>query len=154
MLTLLLVSTVVWAESEGFTVSGEISFEKTGNIYVELVTKEAFENDDYDDDHNDREGEEDAPQESPFHLIIEIDQEKQKAKKVSFAFENVPEGTYVIQAFQDVNGNGEFDMGVFGPKEPWGMYYLPKRPRFSHPKFDKTKFEVNKDITDITFEVK
>ena len=66
MLTLLLVSTVVWAESEGFTVSGEISFEKTGNLHVELVTKETFEQDDHDHDHNDREGEEAAPQESPF----------------------------------------------------------------------------------------
>ena len=34
----------------------------------------------------------------------------------------VPAGRYAVQAFQDVNGNGKLDRGLFGvPKEPIGI---------------------------------
>jgi uncharacterized protein (DUF2141 family) len=95
----------------------------------------------------------DEEEETPFALIIKISEEEQQAGKVSFTFENVPEGTYGIQTFQDVNGNGQFDIGKLGPKEPWGTY-RPKRPMFRSPKFQEIAFEVKEDITDMTFEVK
>jgi uncharacterized protein (DUF2141 family) len=133
----MLLPTLVWAEAEEFKVAGEVSFTKTGDIYIELVTKAQFE------------GEE----ASSFGLIIPVGSEGQKAKKVSFEFENVPAGTYAIQCFQDVNGNGELDSGNFGPKEPWGMY-RPKRPKFRGPRFKEIKFDVKADITDVQFEVK
>jgi uncharacterized protein (DUF2141 family) len=132
-----LLSAPVWAETEGFKVAGKVSFTKTGDIYIELVTKAQFE------------GEE----ASSFGLIIPVGPEEQKAKKVSFEFENVPAGTYAIQCFQDINGNGGLDMGNFGPKEPWGMY-RPKRHKFRGPRFNEIKFDVKKDMTDIQFEVK
>lgn len=35
---------------------------------------------------------------------------------------NVPAGRYAVQVFQDVNGNGKLDRGLFGvPKEPIGI---------------------------------
>ena len=140
---LILLSTFVWAEEEGFKVAGEIKFKKTGDLFISLVTKEQFEADENDD----------GVEPTPFAMIIPIGEEELKAKKVSFEFEGVPAGTYGIQCFQDGNGNGELDMGKLGPKEPWGMY-RPKRPTFRGPKFKEIKFEVKTDMTDITFEVK
>src|ERR1700691_1290540 len=37
-----------------------------------------------------------------------------------FRFE-VPAGRWAISAFEDRNGNGVLDMGLFGPKEPSGF---------------------------------
>lgn len=132
-----LLPILVWAEAEGFKVAGEVNFTKTGDIYIELVTKAQFKGEEV----------------SSFGLIILVGPEEQITKKVSFEFENVPAGTYAIQCFQDINGNGELDMGNFGPKEPWGMY-RPKRPKLRSPRFKEIKFDVKKDITDIQFEVK
>ncbi len=140
---IVLFPVLLWAETEKeeFTVSGEISFPKTGDLYVELVTEEQYQHDD-----------EDGP-ETPFALIIAVGEEEEKSKTVSFEFEGVPEGTYGIRVFQDVNGNGELDAGMFGPKEPWGMY-RPKRPKFRGPKFEEIAFEVKEDLTEIQFDIK
>lgn len=148
---IVLLQTHAWAESEGFKVAGEINFKKTGDIYVTLVTKEQFEAD--GDGAKEQEKEKQGVEPSPFALIIPVGKEEQKSQKVSFAFEGVPAGTYGIRCFQDVHGNGELDMGTFGPKEPWGMY-RPKRPTFRGPRFKEIKFEVKEDMTDISFEVK
>ena len=144
VLIILFLPTIVWAQSEGFIVKGEINFVKTGEIYVELVTKEEFEK-------KDDSGE---CQETPTCLIIAIGEKEQKEQKVSFVFKHVPAGTYGIQAFQDVNGNKKFDMRMLGPKEPWGMSRLAKKPMFRGPKFEEIAFEVNKNISDMKIEVK
>jgi len=134
---LLLLPTLGWAQAEGFTVAGEISFTKTGDIYVDLVTKQEFESD----------------RRSPFGLILKVGPEDVEKGKVSFIFKNVPQGTYGIKCFQDVNGNGKLDTGIFGPREPWGNY-RPKRPSFRAPKFEEIAFKLEKDTTDIQIEVK
>lgn len=146
-----LLPTFVLAESEGFKVSGEIQFKKTGDLFVTLVNKEQFEAGNNDGKEKKDEKKDIDP--SPFSMIIPIGEEEQKVKKVPFEFEEVPAGTYGIRCFQDVNGNGKLDIGTFGPKEPWGMY-RPKHPKFRGPKFDEIKFDVKADMTDISFEVK
>ena len=123
---------------DGFTVSGEVKFPKTGKIYVTLISKEIAEKKDA---------------KSPFGAILEVGEKELSAKKVVFSFENVPVGTYAIRAFQDVNGNGELDMGSFGPKEPWGNY-RNARPKFRAPKFEEMAFEVKEALKDIVVEVK
>ena len=40
-----------------------------------------------------------------------------------------------------VNGNGDLDMGSFGPKEPWGTY-RDARPKFRGPKFEEMAFVI------------
>jgi len=126
------------AQDSGVKVSGEVKFPKTGKIYVSLISKEIA----------DKEGEK-----SPFGAIIEVGEKELAAKKVAFMFENVPAGTYAIRAFQDVNGNGDLDMGSFGPKEPWGNY-RDARPKFRGPKFEEMAFEVKEEMKDIVVEVK
>ena len=134
---MLIIPSPEWAQDEGFIVAGELTFSKTGDILMSLVTQSQFEND----------------EDAAFGLLVTVGEEELKAHNVAFKFEDVPVGTYAIQAFQDVNGNGVLDSGNFGPKEPWGMY-RPKRPTFRAPRFDEIKFEVAADMTDIAFEVK
>ena len=120
------------------TVSGEVKFPKTGEIYISLIPKEIAESKDA---------------KSPFGAMIEVGEKELAAKRVSFSFENVPAGMYAIRVFQDVNGNGDLDMGVFGPKEPWGTYH-DARPKFRAPKFEEMAFEVKEEIKGIVVEVK
>lgn len=148
---LVLLLTPPRAEAEGFKVAGEISFRKAGDVYLALVTKEQFDVD--GDGAKAQKGEKQEARPSPFAVVIAAGEEEQKSRKVSFAFLDVPAGTYGIKAFQDANGNGELDMGTFGPKEPWGMY-RPKHPMFRGPTFEEIKFEVKGDMTDISFGLK
>lgn len=143
----------VQTAAEEFTVAGEIVFEKTGNVYVALVTEGEFEEHGH---HGEKQDKEDPPaemQDSPFRLLLSVGEEDIEAGKIAFAFEQVPAGTYAIRAFQDVNGNGKMDIGMFGPKEPWGNYRA-KRPKFRGPKFEEMAFEVQENISDIQIELK
>lgn len=61
----------------------------------------------------------------------------------------LPEGDYVVSAFQDVNGNQELDTKAFGiPAEPLGLtnYNLKGAPGG----FQKLKVPVNRSSTRIT----
>lgn len=57
---------------------------------------------------------------------------------------SLPEGLYVVSAFQDVNGNGKLDLGIFGiPKEPiWLSGYDGKGIPGG---FEKLKFRIDRD---------
>ncbi len=125
------------AQERRFNVKGEINFPKKGAIFIQLVTKEEFE----------------SNKASQFALIIEVGPEDLEKKKTSFSFTNVPEGTYGITCFQDLNGNKMLDGSTFGPVEPWGMY-RPSRPAFRAPTFEEIVFNVDKDIIDIELELK
>ncbi len=139
-------------ESQGFTIAGEIQFPKKGDLYIFLYTEEEFEESHKDDDKNDEKEPKDLK--FPGHTLhIKIGEEELNAKKVEFKIENVSAGMYCILVNQDVNGNGKLDMGMFGPKEPWGNY-RHKRPRFRGPKFKEMVFEVKADMTDIMIELK
>lgn len=135
---LFVLSFPVWglAQSKTFTLTGEISFKKQGNIRLALMTKEEFEAD-----------------KGGRKLILKIGPKEIKKGRVSFTSKDVPPGTYGIKCFQDVNGNKKLDKGLFGPKEPWGNY-RSVRPFFRGPKFEEIAFEVDKDMTDIRFEIK
>jgi uncharacterized protein (DUF2141 family) len=140
-LIVIMMLPAAWAQSEGFTIKGEITFRKTGTIYLHVLNEEQFGKDD--------DNEEADSFESVSSITIEIDEQAQEQQKVAFEFTNILPGTYVIQGYQDVNGNGDLDEGTFGPKEPWGMSMLSKKPRLRGPKFDEVKFEVTQEITDM-----
>ena len=71
-------------------------------------------------------------------------------RSVSYRFEEVPPGSYAIRAFLDSNGNENLDFGLFGPREPWGMYRDP-RPVLGPPRFRAVSFEVDGDVRDADF---
>ena len=117
----LLASNITLAD--GFTVSGEVSFPAEGAVLLELVNKEQFTEGKNGDHGTGFAG---------------------TGGSGTYTFENVPAGDYVLQGFQDVNGNGELDSGAFGPTEPWVIHgYKPSA--FSGPDFDKAKITVNAD---------
>lgn len=71
----------------------------------------------------------------------------------SVTFTDVAPGTYAIQSYHDENGNGDIDMGFFGPKEPWG-YSTNPRPRMGPNTFDDAAFEVNADDVSLTIQLR
>lgn len=146
---IILISTPAWAQTEeGFTVSGEVTFPKTGNLFIKMMTAEEFNM-----SHEEEEDEQREPKtEARFHAILEVREQEAEQKKVTFEFEHVPAGTYGIMCFQDVNGNEKLDSGMFGPKEPWGSY-RHKRPHFRGPKFEEIKFDVKENMTAIQFKI-
>ena len=81
-------------------------------------------------------------------LVIKIGPDEVQKKKVPFKFEGLQQGTYGVRCFQDVNGNGKLDKGLFGPSEPWGMSW--QREKLSRwPKFEHIAFEVRSNIKNI-----
>jgi len=56
---------------------------------------------------------------------------------------DLPEGEYAVAAYQDRNGNGVLDHGLFQiPSEPYGLSNN-FRPKWSKPKFDDCKFDLS-----------
>ncbi|MCK5147889.1 DUF2141 domain-containing protein [bacterium] len=130
------LSSVLAQDVVTYVVSGSIEFPKTGNIHIKLQT-------------NQSEGE----KTDKFSKVITVNTQQAKLGKIRFSIENIPAGTYGIRAYQDVNGNDELDIGIMGPKEPWGTY-KHSRPRFSGPKFKDMAFEVDSNLVDVNFKLK
>jgi hypothetical protein len=57
-----------------------------------------------------------------------------------------PIGRWALSAFEDENGNGILDMGVFGPKEPSGFWHPFHGWR--KPRFDDVAVNVEGNMTD------
>jgi uncharacterized protein (DUF2141 family) len=151
------LSTAVMASAEadnaeGFTVSGTVKLNRIGTIYLQLLSSADYEQ---GESHNkQRESDKETPRvPATGELLIEVGEQERKQGQVTFVFEKIPPGVYAIQGFLDVNGNGKFDMGSFGPKAPWGNY-RSARPTFRGPKFPEMQFEINQDIADIAIELK
>lgn len=65
------------------------------------------------------------------------------ADSMTVSFPGIPEGTYAIAIFQDLNGNGTFDANEFGmPTEPFG-FSNDSRGFFGPPDFEKASFSFN-----------
>jgi uncharacterized protein (DUF2141 family) len=60
-----------------------------------------------------------------------------------FTFD-IPAGSYAISAYEDRNGNGILDMGLFGPKEPSGFWVAFNG--WHKPRFEEVAFSVSADI--------
>jgi uncharacterized protein (DUF2141 family) len=137
----LMVSSFAFAEEE-FTVSGEVTFQYDGDIYICLLTMEEFR------DFN-----------IPGHQlskspckVIHMNTDLKRAGKVSFAFDNIPKGTYCVVTYQDVNMNGAVDYESYWMNEPWGSY--KEQPSWSaHLHWQLIKFDLEKDITGITIQM-
>jgi uncharacterized protein (DUF2141 family) len=106
---------------------------KTGKIYVAVY----------------REGEE-FPSDNTIvkKLIIESPNTNSQCQ-----FEGVPFGSYAVAVYQDVNGNGKLDKGMFGiPEEPFA-FSNNFRPRFGGPSFEKCKFDFKENNQAVSIEM-
>jgi len=64
-------------------------------------------------------------------------------KDLSVAVKDLPYGKYAISVFQDMNGNGKLDKGLFGiPTEPFA-FSNNFHPRLRAPKWEDCEFEYN-----------
>jgi len=126
---------------EKFTISGEVTFQYDGDIYICLLTMEEFR--DFNIPRHEL-------SESPCK-VIHMNTALKKAGKVSFRFDNIPKGTYCVFTYQDVNMNGEADFENYRMIEPWGSY----KEAFigASPTWGKAKFVLESDITGITIEM-
>jgi len=131
----LLVSAFAYAE-EKFTVSGEVTFQYDGSIYICLLTMEEFR-DFIIPGHK--------LSQSPCK-VTQMNTDLKKAGKVSFMFDNIPKGTYCVFTYQDVNMNGKVDYENQGINEPWGSY----KTTLCVPVWGMLRFDLEKDITGIT----
>jgi uncharacterized protein (DUF2141 family) len=69
-------------------------------------------------------------------------------------FRELPYGEYAISVYQDRNGNGKLDTGLFGiPKEPFGFSNDPKLS-FGPPKYEDSAFTLETPEHSIQIPVK
>jgi len=73
-----------------------------------------------------------------------------RGDRQTVTFEDIPPGVYAVKALQDINMNGQFDMGVKGI-EPFGFSGYPEikggLPPFADVKFTVTAGDNSIDIT-------
>jgi uncharacterized protein (DUF2141 family) len=112
-----------------FTVSGECQVTGRGLLRVFLVDQRSFS----------------VPMSGIQAVTTQLDAAGPKTRLVAFAF-IVPQGTYGIRCFLDVNGNGGLDRGLFGPMQPWGMSWRVRRPA-GFPRLADISFAVEGDVT-------
>ena len=136
LISVMCFATPVFAQAEGFSIEGELLFNKTGDIYISLVNEEIFG----------------TPLTGIQKYIIKIGPDEIERNRVAYKFENVAPGVYGIRCFQDVNGNGILDKGTFGPKEPWGMSWQGDKPA-RWPRFKHICFEVTANITNLKIDL-
>lgn len=120
----------VFAEENLYTISGKVRYEGNGDIYIYLVNEEMFL----------------KPLVGLQTIILKTELANDTTLNRSFQFKAVKAGLYGIRCFQDTNGNGKLDRGLFGPKEPWGMSWNSEKP-LKWPRFENIVFQVHSDIS-------
>ena len=69
-----------------------------------------------------------------------------RSKELSHAFKDLPNHTYAIAVFHDINDNGILDKNALGiPLEPYG-FSRNARARFSAPPFEDAKIELKNNL--------
>ncbi|MFT6198181.1 MAG: hypothetical protein ACJAXY_002527, partial [Nonlabens sp.] len=65
-----------------------------------------------------------------------------KKGSLQYIFENLPDGTYAVAVWHDVNANRKIDKNIFGvPKEPYGFSKNVFGP-FGPPNFENVSFQI------------
>ena len=81
-----------------------------------------------------------------------MNSELQREGKVPFKLDNIPKGTYVIIAYQDVNNNKKVDFENYMMNEPYGTY-KETDPVSCQPSWSYSNFSLDKDIEGIKIEI-
>lgn len=118
------------AEAPTVTISGEVRFEKTAPVFLQLLALDGS-------------GKETVARSQ----VITLASEDVARRSVRFEFTGLVPGRYALKAFQDTNGNGKIDIGMFGPKEPWATYRLA-RPKLRPPRFEEMAFDASVGVDD------
>ena len=138
-LSFLLIGVIAHAE-EKFSLSGEVSFQYDGDIYICLYTQDEFL--DYQKLSLSR----------PQCQRVRMNSDLKKEGKVSFKFDSIPKGTYCIITFQDVNMNQNIDIVGFTTSEPRGSYKEQISPMVELV-WNEIKFDLERDLKDIKIQM-
>jgi len=111
-------------------IGGEVRFEKAAPVFLQLLAQDAN-------------GQEFVAREQ----VIALAPEDLRRGRLRFEFADLAPGRYALKAFQDTNGNGKIDIGVFGPREPWATYRLA-RPKLRPPRFEEMAFDAGSSVED------
>ena len=69
-----------------------------------------------------------------------------RSKELSHTFKDLPNHTYAVAVFHDINDNGILDKNALGiPLEPYG-FSRNARARFSAPAFEDAKIELKNNL--------
>ena len=69
-----------------------------------------------------------------------------RSKELSHTFNDLPNNTYAVAVFHDINDNGILDKNALGiPLEPYG-FSRNARARFSAPAFEDAKIELKNNL--------
>ena len=139
IVSLILLASVTYA-GENYTISGEVSFQYDGDIYICLYTQEEFL--DYKKHSLSR----------PQCQRVRMNNDLKNAGKISFKFDGIPKGTYCIITFQDVNMNQNIDVVGFATSEPRGSYKEQITPMVELI-WDEIKFDLVRDLKDIKIQM-
>ncbi len=118
------------ADAPSVTIGGEVRFEKRAPVFLQLLALDAS-------------GKETVARSQ----VITLEPEDVARRMVRFEFAGLAPGRYALKAFQDLNGNGKIDIGIFGPKEPWATYRLA-RPKLRPPRFEEMAFDAQTSVSD------
>ncbi len=124
------------ADDQTFTISGKILLTHSKPVYILLVDEQ-------------------TSQEASTGIssrIIRPDSAAAANGNVTYKFENIKAGVYGIRCFQDMNGNQKLDMGMFGPKEPWGLSWNGAKT-FGRPSFKDYSFTLAGDTSGLNIEL-
>ncbi len=141
IVALILLASVTYA-GENYTISGEVSFQYDGDIYICLFTKDEFL-DDYRKHKLSR----------PQCQRVRMNSDLKKVGKVSFKFDSIPKGTYCILTFQDVNMNQKIDVVGLTITDPQGSYKENVSPLACALVWSDIKFDLERDLTDIKIQM-
>ena len=76
-----------------------------------------------------------------------------QADKVTFTFEDLPEGEYAISVLHDVNDDGKMNSNAVGmPIEPFG-FSNNAMGNFGPPSFEQAKFKVTAEKKTVSIKI-
>lgn len=77
------------------------------------------------------------------HAVFKKNYPVRAAGSMRIEIPDLPEGTYAVSCFHDVNNNGVLDKNMLGiPTEPYG-FSMGARPKFRAPSWEEAKFYFN-----------
>jgi len=72
---------------------------------------------------------------------------------MTIRFDGLEQGHYAVVAYHDLNSNGKLDMGLMGPKEPYGVS-KNFRSKFGPPNFEDCAFSISENNLVINITIK
>ena len=93
--------------NESYSINGKVLVKDLGVLFVYLVDEKQFK----------------IPLTGIQTQTDTITQKHLEKGYIEFSFKNIPEGIYGIRVIIDKNNNQKLDRGLFGPSEPWGMFF-------------------------------